>query len=180
MYRGNFTGAELLSKMNEVRSILPNTKLGTADSWGKWADGTGDDFIKGKPDLILANAFGYWQGQDVNNATHTYFDDLFRAFTHIQEVAGSTTSIELWNGETGWPTDGGSNYDGAIAGTNNAQTYWKQGVCAMLDWGFNVFYFEAFDEPWKPESVGDNGSAQDERHWGAMTSTRGKKWTLSC
>ena len=52
------------------------------------------------------NAFGYWQGQLISNATATYLDDLQQAFGHIQDVAGSTTSIELWNGETGWPTDG--------------------------------------------------------------------------
>ena len=54
----------------------------------------------------LVNAFGYWQSQDINNASSTYLDDLQQAYGHIQSVAGSTTSIELWNGETGWPTDG--------------------------------------------------------------------------
>jgi len=56
----------------------------------------------------LVNAFGYWQGQDISNATVTYFDDIMQAFNHIQTVAGSLDSIELWNGETGWPTDGKS------------------------------------------------------------------------
>ena len=54
----------------------------------------------------LVNAFGYWQSQDIKNASATYLDDLQQAFGHIQSVAGSTDSIELWNGETGWPTDG--------------------------------------------------------------------------
>lgn len=180
LYRKNFTGAELLSKMNEVKEILPNTKLGTADSWNEWADGTGDDFIRGGPDLILVNGFAYWQGQEVKNASHTYFDDMFQAFTHIQSVAGSTTSIELWTGETGWPTDGGTDYGAATAGTDHAKTYWQQGVCAILNWGFNVFYFEAFDEPWKPTSVGKDGSAQDETHWGAMNADRSKKFSLAC
>ncbi|KAF2094809.1 family 17 glycosyl hydrolase [Rhizodiscina lignyota] len=180
LYRGNFTAAELLDKMDEVRSILPNTKIGTADSWNKYADGTADDMIKGKPDILLVNAFGYWQAQPIDNATHTYFDDMMQAFTHIQSVAGSTSSIELWNGETGWPTDGGTDYGAAKAGTANAKTYWQQAVCPMIDWGFNVFYFEAMDEPWKPDSVGDNGSAQDEKHWGAMTAARAVKFSLKC
>ena len=54
----------------------------------------------------LVNAFGYWQSQDISNASATYLDDLQQAYGHIQATAGSTTSIELWNGETGWPTDG--------------------------------------------------------------------------
>lgn len=35
----------------------------------------------------------------------------------------------------------------------------SDGFCAALDWGYNAFYFEAFDEPWKPESTGDNGKS---------------------
>ena len=67
-------------------------------------------------------------------------------FRRLQEISGSLDAIEFWNGETGWPTTGGTNYAGAIAGTQNAATFFSQGVCGMLDWGINVFYFEAFDE----------------------------------
>lgn len=56
-----------------------------------------------------------------------------RAFGRIQDISGSTTTPELWNGETGWPTDGGTNYNAATAGTKNAVTYWKSGVCGMLN-----------------------------------------------
>jgi len=75
---------------------------------------------------------------------------------------------------------GGTNYEGAIAGTANAATFWSQGICGMLDWGFNVFYFEAFDEPSKAPSIGINGDAEDETHWGAMTSGRDTKFSMSC
>lgn len=139
----------------------------------------------------LVNAFGYWQAQNINNASATYLDDLQQAFGHIQSVAGSTTAIELWNGETGWPTDGktvqgkstpvcrmlsltsgGSNYGAATAGTANAQDFFTNGVCAALDWNINVFYFEAFNEPWKPDSTGLDGQPGDEKHWGAYDAGR--------
>lgn len=145
----------------------------------------------------LVNAFAYWQGQDISNATATYLDDLQQAFGHIQSLSGSTTKIELWNGETGWPGNGissitylhkallmrfigGSDYGSAKAGTSNAATFYKNGVCAALDWGFNVFYFEAFDEPWKPASAGTNGHTGDETHWGAYDQNRNVKFPLSC
>lgn len=54
----------------------------------------------------LVNAFGYWQGQKITNATATYLDDLQQAIGHIQELSGSIDGIEIWNGETGWPADG--------------------------------------------------------------------------
>ncbi|KAF2085131.1 glycoside hydrolase family 17 protein [Saccharata proteae CBS 121410] len=182
LYRGNFTGPELLNKINDVKAILPKgVKVGTADSWNKWADGTGDAVIKGGVDMILCNAFAYWQGAPIANASATYFSDMASAITHIQTVAGSSTNgPEIWNGESGWPTTGGTNYGPAIAGTNNAKQYFQQSVCGMVEWGVNVFYFEAFDEAWKPSSVGDNGEEQDEKHWGAMNGDRSTKFSLKC
>jgi glucan 1,3-beta-glucosidase len=147
LYRGTFTGQQLLGKINDVKSILPNVKIGTADSWNKYADGTADPVIKGGVDLLMANAFAYWQGKNVGSgAEFTYFDDIQQALGHIQEISGSLDGIEFWNGETGWPTTGGTDYGAAVASTQNAATFYSQGVCGMLDWGVNVFYFEAFDE----------------------------------
>lgn len=42
----------------------------------------------------------------MGNATSTYLADLQQAFGHIQELAGSVDAIEIWNGESGWPSDG--------------------------------------------------------------------------
>jgi Exo-beta-1,3-glucanase len=50
----------------------------------------------------------------------------------------------------------------------------------MLAWNVDVFYFEAYDEPWKPKSVGDDGSAADETHWGMFTSDRQTKFDTTC
>ncbi|KAK0276761.1 glycoside hydrolase 3 protein [Friedmanniomyces endolithicus] len=183
LYRGNFTGEQLLEKINDVKSILPSSvKIGTADSWNKYADGTADALIKsGNVDILLANAFSYWQGKEVGaGATYTYFDDVQQALGQVQSLSGSMDKIEFWNGETGWPTDGGTNYGPATASTSLASQFYSQAVCGMLDWGVNVFYFEAFDEPWKPSSVGDNGNAEDETHWGAMKADRSPKYSLKC
>jgi glucan 1,3-beta-glucosidase len=49
----------------------------------------------------LCNAFSYWQGQVIGNATGSFFDDIMQAFGHIQAVSGSTDKPELWVGETG-------------------------------------------------------------------------------
>lgn len=101
---------------------------------------------------------------------------------HIQQLAGSLDEIEFWNGETGWPTTGGTDYGNAKAGTELAAEYYSRAVCGGLDWGINVFYFEAFDEPWKPTSTGDNGQDADETHWGAMNADRSLKqnFPLKC
>ncbi|KAL1307018.1 hypothetical protein AAFC00_005645 [Neodothiora populina] len=133
MYRGNFTGPELLSKINSVRGVLPKgTKVGTADSWNKFADGTADALIKGGVDLLLANGFAYWQAQPIANATLTYFEDMQQALGRIQSVSGSLNGIEFWTGETGWPSDGGSDYGAGRASTRNAAPYWTDAICGIL------------------------------------------------
>ena len=107
MHRGNFTGPELLEKINDVKSVLPDgVKVGTADSWNKYADGTADAVIKGGVDILMANAFSYWQAQPISNSTSTYFDDIQQALGRIQSISGSLDAIEFWTGETGWPTTG--------------------------------------------------------------------------
>lgn len=183
LYRGSYTAEKLLEQINEIGDALPGTLIGTADSWNKWKDGTGDALIKGGVKLILANAFAYWQGDNVGEgATETYFDDIQQALGHIQDISGSLDAVEFWNGETGWPTDGGDDYDAAKAGTKNAHDYFHHAVCGALDWGINTFYFEAFDEPWKPHSTGDNGQSRDETKWGAMNADRSLKqgFSLKC
>lgn len=189
-----YTAKDILGRINDFKDTITDSKqgynlkqkVGTADSWNKFDDGAANLLIEGGVNFLLVNAFGYWQSQDISNATATYLDDLQRAYGKIQSLAGSTTSIELWNGETGWPTDGGSTYHDdtkpgyAVASTDNAETFYKESVCAALDWNFNVFYFSAFAEPWKPDSEGDNKEFYDEKHWGAFDADRKPIIDLTC
>ena len=46
MYRGNFTGEQLLAKIQDMKATFPSVKVGTADSWNKFQDGTADPIIK--------------------------------------------------------------------------------------------------------------------------------------
>lgn len=77
-------------------------------------------------------------------------------------------------------TIGGSDYQNAKASTDLAKTYYHEAVCGALKWGVNAFYFEAFDEPWKPHSTGDSGESADETKWGAMNADRSAKFDLKC
>src|SRR5271155_2878348 len=82
--------------------------------------------------------------------------------------------------ETGWPSTRGDKKGAAIASDANAATYWKSAVCGMLDWGVDLFYFEAFDEPNKQAATATDGTTGNEGHWGAFTSDRTPKFDLSC
>lgn len=52
LYRGNFTGPQLLGKIQTVQNLFPNVTVGTADSWNKYADGTADALITGGVKLL--------------------------------------------------------------------------------------------------------------------------------
>ena len=41
------------SEINEIKSVLPDgVRVGTADSWNKYADGTADAVIQGGVDIL--------------------------------------------------------------------------------------------------------------------------------
>ena len=52
LYRGNFTGQQLLDIINGVKAQFPGIKVGTADSWNKYADGTADPLVLGGVGLL--------------------------------------------------------------------------------------------------------------------------------
>ena len=104
---------------------------------------------------------------------------MYQAFSHIQTVAGATDKIELWVGETGFPS-AGTTYQNAVPSVAAAARYYQEAFCAIQRWGINAFFFEAFDEPWKPVSKGQDGSVADETHWGAMNADRSTKYSLTC
>ena len=56
LYRGDMTAEALLAKINDIKKTFPNMKVGTADSWNKYADGTADPLIKGGVELLSV----YW------------------------------------------------------------------------------------------------------------------------
>ena len=52
LYRKDLNGQQLLDLINGVKGKFPNTKVGTADSWNKYADGTANPLITGGVDLL--------------------------------------------------------------------------------------------------------------------------------
>jgi glucan 1,3-beta-glucosidase len=149
LYRKVFDGEQLLQKILEIKNVLPDEvhRIGTADTWNKIVDGTADAVVAHcDVNLILANAFAYWSPS--SNPDKTFRDQMQKVESHIererqQEVADK---IEIWTGETGWPSDGGSDNGDSKAGTAVAASYYSRTICGSVMDGMNVFAFEAFDE----------------------------------
>lgn len=185
LYRNDLTASELADKIKDVKSTVAGiqgsdgksysgVQVGTVDSWNVLVAGYNAPAIEAS-DIVMANAFSYWQGQAMNNASYSFFDDIMQALQTIQSVKGST-DISFWVGETGWPT-GGTNFGAAYPSVQNAQQFWQEGVCAMRGWGVNVIAFEAFDEDWKPDT---SGISDVEKHWGIWTSEKSLKYNITC
>ena len=81
-------------------------------------------------------------------------------------------------GRVWWPVQ--LPYGDAEGGLANAKKFYQEAFCGYINWGYNGFYFEAFDESWKPDSVGLNGQSASEKTWGAMTADRVPKFSLKC
>ncbi|QPG76670.1 glycoside hydrolase 3 protein [Brettanomyces nanus] len=184
LYREDMTAQELADDINTIKTLLSDivdkngdsysdVPVGTVDSWNVLVDGANTAAIKAA-DVVYANAFSYWQGQAMNNASFSFFDDIMQAMQSIQTIKG-TTDIEFWVGETGWPTEG-SNYGSAVPSVDNAAQFWQEGICAMRGWGINTFVFEAFDEAWKPETSGSSV----EPYWGVFDKDGNIKFDISC
>lgn len=185
LYRDDMTASELADAIDSVKDVLAgitdkngdsysSVEVGTVDSWNVLVDGGSLPAIKAA-DFVFANAFSYWQGQTMQNASYSFFDDIMQALQTIQTAKGST-DLNFWVGETGWPSDG-TNFESSYPSVDNAKQFWQEAICAMRAWGVNVCVFEAFDEAWKPDT---SGTSDVEKYWGVFDASYSLKFDLSC
>ena len=147
LYRGDVSAQDLRMKIEDIRDLLPTVKrVGTADTWNVFVDGTADPVLEGNVSLVLANNFPFWQPK--NPPIQTFRTEVSRVTRYIEQKRQSMRlpAVDIWIGETGWPTDGGSDNGRAMAGTDFAEYYFHDGICAQANKGTNIFVFEALDE----------------------------------
>lgn len=184
LYRKDFTPEGLAARITTVKRFVANIRdkdgksfssvpVGFADSWNILVDGSSKPAIEAS-DIVLANAFSFWQGQTQANASYSFMDDIMQALQTVQSIKGP--NAPFWVGETGWPTDG-ANFQVSAPSLENAARYWKHAVCAIRAWGVNILAFEAYDESWKPDT---SGISNVEKHWGVLQDDGTPKYDLTC
>lgn len=131
-----------------------------ADDFTYWRE-SGTELSK-VVDFVTMHTYPVWGGKDIEEGLSTTIE-------HYQSVVDSLpegTPIVI--GEAGWPTYTVGPLHAPRAGDEQKQ---KRYFSELMDWarenGVIVFYFEAFDEPWKGEGT--------EGHWGLLSEERWAK-----
>lgn len=181
LYRNDYSDDVLADQITTVQKLLKelglsNIKVGTADTWNVFASDIANSAIKAS-NIIFLNLFPYWQGMAIEDSPITFFSGVSRAM-EVSRIINN--NLEVWVGETGWPT-GGISYGNSLPSVENAAYYWENVICPSLYNGLNVIVFELTDEPWKGDAVGLTGQSSDvEKFWGVFDIRKKKKYNLEC
>ena len=150
LYRNDLTAIQLLGYINQFKSAVPGFPVAVADTYG--ALSANPDVVSAG-DVVMANSYPYWEGIDIVNAV-SY---LRKSYLDLKEQFPDSLIVI---GETGWPSEGRSIGLAVPSPAHAAWYFWGVESWSKAE-DVIVFYFEAFDEPWKADYEGSQGS-----HWG--------------
>jgi exo-beta-1,3-glucanase (GH17 family) len=154
LFRGDLPAAELIAHIRRFRREVPGVPVTTADTY---ADILANPEVMAECDVIMANYYPYWEGEDVSRAV------AWLHARHRRLVAAAGVK-EVLVAETGWPSAGDTIADAAPS-PGNAAFYFQNFVSWARAEGVGYFYFEALDEKWKAAYEGPQGA-----HWGLWKS----------
>jgi exo-beta-1,3-glucanase (GH17 family) len=150
LLRGDLTEAELVNYINQVKAAVPGVPVSTADVYGELL---AHPAVMSACDVIMPNYYPYWEGLTVDEAIY---------YVHLQhqQILQASAGKEVIVSETGWPS-GGADVGGAVSSPENAAFYLQNAESWAETEGYKLFYFSAFDEPWKAVYEGSQGA-----YWG--------------
>ncbi|KAJ3088175.1 hypothetical protein HK102_009388, partial [Quaeritorhiza haematococci] len=167
VFRGDITPEALIERIRLVRGALAannfhSVKITVADVGGAFYP----DTVVSAVDVVMPNYYPFWQGVEASNAVNFQVGLMADMQARVQRIASAGTK-EVWLGETGWPT-AGENLGAAVPTVRNMIDFYKGWICkARSTPELNkYFWFEAFDELWKPNNHGV------EQNWGLFYANR--------
>ncbi len=166
--RGAFVGSEFLlrndgANLNSAKSTLmdyisqvqaiTDLPVGTSDGWHIWNYDAVSD-LAAQVDIIGINIHPYWESQYV-----TPNISIDTAVAHIAEkynlIKAKYPGKRIVITETGWPSDGPTNY-AAVPSEENQKRFVKE----FVEWAdandVDYFLFSAYDEEWKGTGADGN------------------------
>ncbi len=114
-------------------------------------------------DYVSVHTYPLWEGQDIDTA-------LSYSIGNIQAVRDSLPGASVVITEAGWATT--ASEFGERASEEKQEIYYNQIMNWAEEMNYTLFFFEAFDEPWKGDPDNPLGA---EKHWGLFNVDRTPK-----
>ncbi|KAI8642495.1 glycoside hydrolase superfamily [Parasitella parasitica] len=152
MYREDMSSDQLVKHINKVKNLVgpKGVKVTTSEVYYKFYPDIVDAV-----DLLMMNAFIYWEGEHISNAV----DKLKQHFLTVKSVSkGKVVRIS----ETGWP-DQGEQVKDSVSLPENQKDFLFKALCMTRTLGIEMIWFSAIDELYKPGVEG---------HFGLLDSNR--------
>lgn len=132
---------ELIGYINKVREAIVGTPLagvpvGHVDTYDSFENGTNTAVIDAI-DWIGFDGYPYWEKANANSIEAA--QDLF--YTGLNKTKAISKGKPVYVTETGWPIEG-DDQGQAVAGAENARTYWKDIACTLVDSNVNLWWYD--------------------------------------
>jgi exo-beta-1,3-glucanase (GH17 family) len=173
LFRNDKTPAQMLTYVNYVKARIsvpvPVTVMDVSGAFDGSMNRAGLAELNEALDLILFSHYPVFSNNYRNSAIIANnggvmgyaMAELNNAYNAIKGTQGLNKPAII--AETGWPTAGDTWIGSAQPNSQNARAYWD----AVHEWAkeknIDVFWFNSFDEPWKPRE-----GSLDARHWGVF------------
>lgn len=150
LLRAEMSESELIDYIRQAKEGAPGVAVGYVDAYFKFVD---HPRVSEACDVIFANCYPFWEGYPAEHAL-VYMKEMYRRAS--MAAKGKPVIIS----ETGWPNLG-TPERGATPSYENAIRYFLNAYQWAQEEKIDIFYFSAFDEPWKTADEGDVGA-----YWG--------------
>ena len=147
LLREDLSEGQLLEYLQHVKQAVPDVPVGYVDAYYLFEK---HPRVTTACDVLLTNCYPFWEGCPREQAL-AYMQSMYQ---RTLTVAGGKRVIIS---ETGWPNTG-QLFHGSIPSVEGALRYFLDTQRWGKEDGVDIFYFAAFDEPWKVGDEGDVGA----------------------
>ncbi len=150
----------VLGYVRRLRAAVPQA-LTVAENYDWWAKQGGA--LAAELDFVGVHSYALWEGRTVDQA-------LAHTQANVDAVRAGLPGVRMAILEAGWATS--ASEFGARASEAAQARYFAEMSAWAAETDVTVFFFEAFDEPWKGDPGNPSGA---EKHWGLFFEDRTPK-----
>ena len=155
--------ANVIEYVRQVRESIPQP-ITVAENYVWWIRNGGP--LAAEVDFLGVHSYPQWEGKTIG-------EGLAYTIENIEDVHKALPDKPLAILEAGWATV--ASEFGERASESNQQRYFEEVLQWAASTNITVFFFEAFDEPWKGDPGNPLGA---EKHWGLFNLDRTPKLAM--